>query len=269
MTILVAEMGINHQGEYEILDSMIRFSLCNTDYAKVQVKTPELSVPQGEWDKPKKTPWRETIPYIEYKKKMEIDPSVIAKHPEIDRIFPSVWDIEALERWKPKSRYIKIPSAKLTDLDLCKKVGKRLDSSQHPILSCGMSTIDQIADAVDHINNDKLILMACVSAYPLNDTQANLGRINTLKRMFPNVTVGYSSHHPDWEVAFLASMVGAEMVEVHFTLSRSMVGTDHKSSLDESGLVSLSQSLKRTKVLMGNGKQEVLECERPAMEKLR
>lgn len=160
----------------------------------------------------------------------------------------------------------KIASACLTHAGLL----KRARSNGKPvILSTGGSTMEQIEKAVEILGREDLIILHCVANYPCLDEEINLEVINTLKRRFKGVPIGYSGHEKDILPSLIAVAMGANMVERHITLDSEMPGSDHSASLEPGELKLLIQEIRRIEVIRGDGIKRVLSSEEPVMKKLR
>ena len=269
--ILVAELGINHQGNFDTLCAMADMFLFFADYVKTQVRNPRICVPKDQWDKPKfwNNQW---MTYIEYKEMMEFSE---AQYDVFDdpmmfrgRWFPSVWDMPSLELVsKYDLPYIKIPSAKITDLELVSEAAKLFPI----VLSTGMSSWAQIREAVETANkiSDDVTILHCTSTYPVTDNEVNLKVMESLREFFPMNTIGFSSHSPSPYPAIYSAVLGAEFIEVHATLDRTSIGSDHAASIEPKGFELIARELKRIPELMGDGVKRVYESELEPMKKLR
>ena len=265
---LVAELGINHNGSYAQLQGMADEALKYFGYVKTQMRTPELCVPKPQWNKPKK--WNGvTMTYLEYKKLMEFDEH---QYDVFDAEFkgswfPSVWDLPSLQR---ASRYdlpyIKIPSAMVTNLELIAEAAKLFPI----VISTGMSNWYQITKAYDTAvrYNKNVTMLHCTSTYPTADNEVNLQAIRTLKDYFYS-PVGFSSHSKSPYPAIYSMFYGAEFIEVHFTLDRTLPGTDQSASLELPGLELIARETSRIATLHGDGEIKVYESELEPMRKLR
>ncbi len=268
---VIAEIGINHNGELETAKKLIRTAAeAGCDAVKFQKRTPEICVPKDQWDKMRETPWG-YISYIDYKKKMEFGP---AEYKEIDQLckelgilwFASCWDEESvafMEQFNPPCH--KVASASLTDrglLESLKKTGKPI------ILSTGMSSVAQIDKAVEVLGKDNLVLMHTVSTYPAEHHHLNLNAVQTLADRY-EVPVGYSGHEKGVVPSVVATALGACAVERHITLDRTMWGTDQAASLEPKGLKMLVKEIRILEQALGDGVKRVLAEEVPIAEKLR
>ncbi len=160
----------------------------------------------------------------------------------------------------------KIASPCLTHADLLKRVRS---NGKPVILSTGGSTIEQIEKAVNILGREDLIILYCVANYPCKDYEINLLVIETLKRKFAGVPIGYSGHETGILPSVAAAAMGACLVERHITLSKNMPGTDHKASLEPQAFGQMVNEIRRFETIRGDGIKRVLPSEIPIMEKLR
>ena len=270
-TYVIAEIGINHNGDIEIAEKMIRAAKeAGVDAVKFQKRTPLLCVPPEERSKMRETPWG-YITYLEYREHVEFGQKEYAR---IDALckelgidwFASVWDEEAidfLEQFDPIA--YKVPSASLTDTGLIDK----LNSTGRPIiLSTGMSTMEQIRASVAHFDMNNLALTHATSAYPCDPSELNLRMVETLTKEF-DCPVGYSGHEVGLIPSVVAVGLGASIVERHFTLDRSMWGTDQSASVEPGGMERLVKYIRVTEQALGDGVKKVYDSELPSLKKLR
>lgn len=148
----------------------------------------------------------------------------------------------------------KIASLNLVYYDLLKRVAQ----TKKPIfLSTGMGTLDEIHRALRTIRaegNNKIILLYCTSLYPPESEELDLRTIETFKKKF-NVIVGFSDHTPEITPALAAVALGAKVIEKHFTLDRSQIGTDHKVSLEPAELKEMVKEIRKLEKMLGSGKK--------------
>ena len=270
-TYIIAEIGINHNGDLETAKKLIDVAvLAGCDAVKFQKRTPELCVPRDQWDIPRESPWG-CLSYIEYKKRIEFGPE---EYKEIDRYcsekgiawFASCWDepsVDFIEQFNPAC--YKIASASLTDDNLLKHINER---GRPMILSTGMSTMDEIRHAVSILDKDRLLIAHCTSTYPCKPEQLNLRVIQTLKQEF-NCPVGYSGHEVGLQTTLAAVVLGACFVERHITLDRAMWGSDHAASVEPGGLTRLVRDIRVIEAGMGDGGKQGYDDEIPIRKKLR
>jgi N-acetylneuraminate synthase len=268
---IVAEIGINHNGDLDIAKDMILTAKeIGVDAVKLQKRTPELCVPKEQRDIMRETPWG-YISYLEYRERVEFNRE---QYQEIDNLckelnldwFVSVWDelsVDFMEAFDPIC--YKLPSAVLTDHSLLSKVRA---TGRPMILSTGMSTSEQIKDAVEAIGLDDLIITHSTSSYPCDPHELNLKMIPTLKEQYP-CPIGYSGHEVGLITSVVAASMGACLVERHFTLDRSMWGGDQSASVEPGGFRLLVKYVRVTEMALGDGVKRVYESEQSSLKKLR
>lgn len=269
---IIGEIGINHNGDLEIAKKMIegaKHAGCNA--VKFQKRTPELCVPKDQWNLERDTPWGR-ITYLEYRHKVEFGEK---EYEEIDRYckelgimwFASCWDepsVDFIEQFNPP--LYKTPSASLTDFELLKK-HKALNK---PIMmSTGMSTMEQIEAAVNFFGTDNLLLAHATSSYPCKNEELNLRMIETLRKKYPAIPIGYSGHEVGLAPTWAAVALGACFVERHITLDRAMWGTDQAASVEIGGLQRLVSNIRDIEIALGDGIKKVYESEKSQIQKLR
>lgn len=268
---IIAEIGINHNGDVNIAKKLIDVAVwtgCNA--VKFQKRTPELAVPPDQRNKMRETPWG-YITYMEYRYKVEFG---YEEYQEIDRYcrekgitwFTSCWDeqsVDFIEQFKPAC--YKIASASLTD----NKLLQHLRSTGRPlILSTGMSTQEQIKGAVNLLGIDNLAIMHTTSTYPCPPEQLNLQMIASLREQF-ECPIGYSGHEAGLPTTVAAVALGASLIERHITLDRTMWGSDQAASIEPGGLERLVKYIRVVEQAMGDGVKKVYDDEVTAMKKLR
>ena len=271
---MIAEIGINHNGSLDIAKKLIDAAFaCNWHCVKFQKRSPDLCVPEDQKNILRDTPWGR-ITYLEYKYKVEFDHkeySYIDKYCKEKPICwtASVWDIPSLEFILTyEIPFIKIPSAKLTEHELLKLASQ---SGKPVILSTGMSTIEEVDEAVEilekHSKGD-YVLMHTNSAYPAPTDELNLRVINFLRERY-HCIIGYSGHEYDLEPSVLAVSLGAKIIERHITLDHNMWGTDQEASLEVHAMDLLCKRLKNIEEILGDGIKRVNKSEMESRKKLR
>lgn len=268
---VIAEIGINHNGDIEIAKQLMDVAVdAGCDAVKFQKRTPEICVPEDQKSIPRETPWG-TMTYFEYKKRIEFEQ---AEYEQIDAYakkigiawFASPWDVPSvdfLEEFNVPCQ--KIASACLTDTELLTAIN---ENSTTTILSTGMSSLEEIDTAVSMLNNVPLAIAQATSTYPAEASELNLRVIQTFSEKY-KVPVGYSGHERGLQVTIAAVALGATFVERHITLDRSMWGTDHSASLEPEGLKKLVRDIRIIELALGDGKKKVYESEIPIRAKLR
>lgn len=269
---IIAEIGINHNGDIEIAKQMIDAAVhAGVDAVKFQKRTPQVATPPDQQGQIRETPWG-YLTYLEYRHKVEFNEK---QYREIDRYcrkkgipwMVSVWDepsVDFMEKFDTPA--YKIPSASLTDHNLlryARATGKPL------IISTGMSTMRQIHRAVNVVGEDKLVIMHCTSTYPCEPEELNLKMIQTLRKEFPHNPIGYSGHEVGLVPSAVAVSLGACMVERHLTLDRAMWGSDQAASVEPGGFERLVKYIRVSEASLGDGVKRVYESEKASLKKLR
>lgn len=271
-SFIIAEIGINHNGDIEICKKLIDAAVeSGCDAVKFQKRTPEICVPEDQKSKIRQTPWGQ-MTYIEYKERIEFGEEefkIIDEYCKEKDIlwFASCWDVpsvEFIEKFNPPA--YKAASASLTDLELLKAMK---DTGKPLMISSGMSTMDEIEKAVEFLGQDKLLLAHSTSAYPCPVEELNLKMVPTLKAKYPELPIGYSGHETGLTTTVTAVALGATFVERHFTLDRAMWGTDHPASMEPVGMRRLVRDIRDVEVALGDGIKKVYESEKGARAKLR
>lgn len=269
---VIAELGINHNGSLEITKRMIDGAvLAGCDAVKFQKRTPEVCVPKDQWLIERDTPWGR-MTYIDYRHKMEFGAKEFG---EIDKYcrernilwFASAWDepaVDFMEQFEPPC--YKAASASLTDLGLLKAMK---DTGRPLMISTGMSTMQEIEAAVTHVGQDNLCVAHSTSSYPCPVEDINLEMINTLKRKYPDVPIGYSGHEVGLAPTWAAVAMGATFIERHLTLDRAMWGTDQAASVEVTGFCKLVGNLRDIEKARGDGVKKIYQGELGPRAKLR
>jgi N-acetylneuraminate synthase len=269
---IIAEIGINHNGDVGITKDLIRVAKeagCNA--VKFQKRTLELVYSSEELDKPRESPWgttnRQQKEGLEFGQQEYEQIGDCCKKLGIEW-FASAWDVESqlfLQQFDLK--YNKIASAMMVDLDLLRIVAAE---GRHTFISTGMSTLEEIDCAVEIFKKSgcPFEVMHCVSTYPMEDTDANLNCISTLRDRY-SCDVGYSGHEVGLAVSYGAAALGITSLERHITLDRSMYGSDQSASIEPPALRNLVGAVRKIENAMGDGKKHILNSEVPIAKKLR
>ncbi len=268
---IVAEVGINHNGLLEIAKRLIDVAVtAGCDAVKFQKRNPEKAVPSEYRDVMRETPWG-LISYLEYRYRVEFGEREYA---EIDRYcrergiawFASCWDedsVDFIEQFKPVC--YKVASATLTNHAL---LGRMRLTGRPLILSTGMSTLDEIHEAVSLLGTENLIVAHSTSTYPCPPEELNLRMIQTLQSLY-DCPVGYSGHEVGLQTTFAAVVLGASLVERHLTLDRAMWGSDQAASVEPGGMIRLVRDIRVIEKALGDGQKKVYASEMKARERLR
>lgn len=267
---MVAEIGINHNGNVEIAKKLIdTAALAGCDAVKFQKRTVEVVYTPEELNKPRENPFGPTNGDL--KRGLEFG---YEQYEAIDRYcrekdilwYASCWDeasVNFMERFNPPC--YKIASASLTDDDLLRHHRR---CSRPIIISTGMSTLEQIDHAVDVLGTHDLIILHCTSTYPSSVEELNLQAIQTLRERY-DVPIGYSGHEVGLATSVAAAALGACMIERHITLDRAMWGSDQAASIEPQGIWRLVKDVRAIQKAMGDGKKCLYPSEVPVMNKLR
>ena len=269
---MIAEIGINHNGSLEVAKKMIEGAFtAGANAVKFQKRTPEACVPKDQWNIERDTPWGR-MTYIDYRRKVEF---TAVQYSDIDQYckelgidwFASCWDepsVDFMEQFSPV--LYKAASASLTDLPLLKK----MKSTGRPlIISTGMSTMQEIEDAVEALGTENLLIAHSTSAYPCTLDQLNLRMIQTLQDRYPTVPIGYSGHETGLMPTCAAVTLGACFIERHITIDRAMWGTDQAASVEIVGLERLMRNIRDIELSLGDGVKKVYDSELSSRKKLR
>jgi N-acetylneuraminate synthase len=270
-TYVIAEIGINHNGDVDIAKQLVDVAVvAGCDAVKFQKRTPELCVPPEQRDVMRETPWG-LMTYLDYRYRVEFG---LAEYVELDLYckergidwFVSPWDppsVEFVEQFDPPC--YKVASASLTDdelIDTLRATGRPL------IVSTGMSTMDEIRRAVERIPRDRLLVAHSTSTYPCKPDELNLRMLDTLRDEF-DCPVGYSGHEVGLQTTVVAVALGASFVERHITLDRAMWGSDQAASIEPGGLIRLVRDIRVVEAALGDGVKRVYDSELPVRARLR
>ena len=267
---MVAELGINHNGDIEVCKKMIDMVI-NTgwDAVKFQKRTIDRVYSREKLEKPRESPFGTTNGDL--KRGLEFEEehyNEIARYCKQKGImwFGSAWDedsVDFLESFNVPCH--KVASAMLTHKNFLKK----LRETEKPIiLSTGMSSFEQMGKAVDILGEDDLIILHCTSTYPTAEHEHNINFIKNLRKYF-NCPIGYSGHGVGIWPTIIAAAHGACVLERHITLDRAMFGSDQSASLERKGMEIISELSKLIPKYLGDGKKRIYESEKPIIEKLR
>lgn len=269
---VIAEIGINHNGDTDLAKRLIDVAVdAGCEAVKFQKRTIDVVYSAEELARPRESPFGNTNGDLKRGLEFGLD-----QYKEIDRYcrdkkiqwFASCWDeasVDFINQFDVPC--YKIASACLTDDNLLRytreKAGKR------PILlATGLSTLAEVDHAVETLGKENLLVFHCVGTYPAHYEELNLRTIQTLRQRY-NVPVGYSGHETGLPSSVAAVVLGANSVERHITLDRSMWGSDHAASLEPNGIHRLLRDIRLVESALGDGEKRILEREVPIMKKLR
>ena len=267
---LVAEIGINHNGDLDLAKQLIDVAVsAGCDAVKFQKRTVDVVYSDEELARPRESPFGVTNGDLKRRLEFSQEQSdQIDAHCRLRDIawFASPWDeasVDFLEGFAVPC--YKVASASLTDDHLL----AHMRSTGKPIiLSTGMSPLAQIARAVEVLGRDQLVILHATSTYPAKYEELNLRVIPMLAQRF-GVPVGYSGHETGIASSVAAVAIGACMVERHLTLDRAMWGSDQAASLEPNGMTRVARDIRLVEAALGDGQKRVLDTEVPIMQKLR
>ena len=271
-TFIIAEIGINHNGDIDIAKQLIDWAaLSGADAVKFQKRTVEKMYSKEELDRHRESPWgttnREQKMGLEFGKEEYDEIDSYCKEKGIEW-FASAWDTDSqLFLRQYDLRYNKVASAMLTNMELLNMIA---DEGKYTFVSTGMSTMDEIDAAVDLFRKKDcpFELVHCNSTYPMKNEDANLEMINTLRKRY-GCKVGYSGHETGRIVSFAAAVMGASSIERHITLDRAMYGSDQAASLEVQDFHKLVKEIRTIPGIVGTGKKNLTDAELSVRKKLR
>src|SRR3569832_1691576 len=252
---VIAEIGNNHQGDLKTALNMIKVAAgMGVNAVKFQKRDNKALFTQAMYNKPYENENSYGATYGEHRDDLDFIVTPF-DHPSVD--FLEKVDIAAY----------KIASADITNVPLLEYVAK---TGKPMFVSTGAATLDEIRLAYDTISkhNGQVCILHCTAGYPTEYENLNLRVITTLRETFPEAVIGYSGHDYGILAPSVAYMLGATVVEKHNTLNRSWKGTDHKFSLEPTGLHKMVRDLRRIDLSLGNGKKEIQKFEVDARKKM-
>ena len=267
---VIAEIGINHNGDLDIAKKLISLAhAAGCDAVKFQKRTVDVVYTAAELATPRENPFGPTNGDL--KRGLEFGKDA---YDEIDAYckevkmpwFASCWDeasVDFIDQYNPPC--YKIASASLTDDKLLKHTRAK---GKPIIMSTGMSTMEQVEHAVEVLGTKDLILLHTCSTYPSKYTELNLRVMKTLRDKF-GVPVGYSGHESGLAPSVAAVAIGACAIERHITIDRAMWGSDQAASVGPSGLTQLVRDIRLVETSMGSPEKQLIPTEVPIAKKLR
>jgi N-acetylneuraminate synthase len=269
---VIAEIGLNHNGDVEIAKRLIDVAADSGAQAvKFQKRTPAISTPEHMKGTPRETPWG-TMTYLEYRYRVEFDREQYIEIGDYATMrglswFASPWDEEAVAFLEDLDVVAhKVASASVTDIAMLAALAR---TGKPVILSTGMSTLEQVDRAVEVLGTENLVILHATSTYPLPPEEANIRMITTLQARYEGVPIGYSGHERGLQISIGAVALGAVAVERHITLDRTMWGSDHAASLEPVGFEHLVRDIRVLGEAMGDGIKRIYPGELAPLAKLR
>ncbi len=267
---IIAEIGINHNGDIDIAKKLIDLAkLSGCDAVKFQKRTIDVVYKPEDLAVPRESPFGHTNGDLKYGLEFEFE-----EYKEIDRYckekripwFASCWDeasVDFIDQFDVPC--YKIASACLTDDALLRHTRSK---GRPIILSTGMSTLEQVDHAVEVLSKKDLVILHATSTYPANYDELNLSVIPVLRERY-GLPVGYSGHETGIPSSVAVVALGACVVERHITLDRAMRGSDQAASLGPGGIIKMVSGIRITEMAMGDSVKRVIEREVPIIKKLR
>jgi N-acetylneuraminate synthase len=269
---VIAEIGLNHNGDVEIAKELIDVAAdAGAQAVKFQKRTPAISTPEHMKNTPRETPWG-TMTYLEYRYRVEFDREQYIEIGDYATMrglswFASPWDEQAVDFLEDLDVVAhKVASASVTDIAMLEALAR---TGKPIILSTGMSTLEQIDRAVEILGTERLVILHATSTYPLPPEEANIRMITTLQHRYPGVPIGYSGHERGLQISIGAVALGAVAVERHITLDRTMWGSDHAASLEPVGFDHLVRDIRVLGEALGDGVKRIYPGELAPLAKLR
>lgn len=269
MTYIIAEIGINHNGDIDLAKELIdQAKSAGCHAVKFQKRTIDLVYTKEELDTYRESPWgttnREQKEGLEFSLEQYKDLEHYTTSKNLDFIV-SCWDTQSIDDIEETCnvKYHKVASALVTDKEFLEK----LNATGKPIiLSVGMCDESRVKAAVDILDNVEYIL-ACTSTYPTIAEEVNLAHITTLKSKYPNIKVGFSNHYNGADACIGAVALGAQCIEFHITKNRTMYGSDQSASIQNAS--KLTDGIRKMELMLGTGVKNILQSETPIASKLR
>jgi N-acetylneuraminate synthase len=267
---VIAEIGINHNGDLDLAKRLISVAItAGCDAVKFQKRTVDLVYTPAELAQPRESPFGTTNADLKHALEFGYE-----EYRELDDFcrrvkmpwFASPWDepsVDFLAQFDLPC--FKIASASLTDDHLLRHIRA---TGKPVLLSTGMSTMDEIDHAVNVLGRKDLVILHACSTYPAYYEELNLRVITKLQERF-RVPIGYSGHESGISSSVAATVMGACIVERHITVDRAMWGSDQAASLEPNGVLRLVRDIRLVEQSMGDGVKKVYEREFPIRKKLR
>lgn len=271
MPVLVAECGINHNGDIELAKKLIDIAVAGgCQFVKFQKRTIDAVYTPEELAAQRESPWGTT--FRQQKEGLEFDK---AEYALIDAYckekgiawFASPWDVESVDFLEPfNCPFYKVASASLGNFPLL----RRLAETKRPlIVSTGMCSHAELDAALDVLGSEVQWLLACTSTYPTKAEDMNMNKIGALRAVYGDkFKIGFSNHSSGIMYVIMAAALGAEMIEFHITIDRSIYGSDQAASIEQPGVMKIKDWLTDMSKSWGKGQIECLEAEKGVRKKL-
>jgi sialic acid synthase len=271
---VIAEIGHNHQGNMETAKELFRAAKeCGVNAVKLQKRDNRTLYTREMFNKPYENENSFGATYGEHREHLEFGKG---EYKELQQFaselglafFATAFDFRSADFLEDlNSPAFKIASGDLRNIPLLKHVA----AFQKPmIVSTGGGMIDDVQRAYDAVMpiNTQLAMLQCTAGYPCAFEEMNLRVITTFREQFPDIVIGLSSHDNGIAMVVAAYVLGARVIEKHFTLNRAMKGTDHAFSLERGGMRRVVRDLQRTRVALGDGVKSTFPSERAPLLKM-
>ena len=273
-TFIIAEIGINHQGDVSIAKNLIQKAKeCGADAVKLQKRSISRILTKSglEMAYDNRNSFGKT--YGEHKIALELSEAdyheLNTYCKKMDIIFcASGWDEESIDFLDEMGiPFFKMASADLTNFPLLVHTAKK---NKPMILSTGMADMKMVQAAYSQVNqiNNQIAILQCTSTYPSAFSEVHLNVLQTFMKEFPDTVIGYSGHEQGIAISPVAVALGAKIIERHFTLDRTMKGGDHAASLEPQGFAKMVRDIRHIEEAMGSTEKKIQESEAPVFRKL-
>ncbi len=274
-TLIIAEVGVNHNGDMSLAKKLIEIAAsAGADLVKFQSFSADRLVTFSA----SKAKYQLSTEYVEETqhemlRKLELTESMhyeLLAHCKSHGIgfFSTGFDTQSIDLLiELGQNKFKIPSGELTNYPFLQYIGKL---NREVILSTGMSNFDEIGAALEVLESagtprSKITVLHCTTAYPVPIPEVNLLAMKKIQEKF-EVRVGYSDHTLGIEIPLAAVALGAQVIEKHFTIDRTLSGPDHKASLEPHELATMIQGIRRIELALGDGEKKLMPCEASNIE---
>lgn len=270
--MIIAEAGVNHNGNYRMAADMVRAAAkAGADYVKFQTAVPELVIssiaPKAEYQKETTGTEQSQLDMCRAIHLKLSDYAPLRQECQRQGIgfMSTPFDLVSIDTLEALDMdYYKIPSGEITNLPYLRKIASK---GRRVIMSTGMSTLQEIADAIavlesGGLSRSQITLLHCNTQYPTPYEDVNLAAMATLRQRF-GTAVGYSDHTRGIEVPIAATALGATVIEKHFTLSRQLPGPDHKASLEPDELAAMVSAIRHIEQAIGSPDKRPTASETP------
>lgn len=271
---IIAEIGINHQGDVNIAKQLIdEAKNCGANAVKFQKRSIHRILTKEGLEAPYDNRNSFGTTYGEHKKALELSEDdyreLVQYSNNLNVDFcASGWDEESIDFLDSlEIPFFKMASADLTNFPLLEYTAKK---NKPMILSTGMADMETVKNAIALVEsiNPQIAVLQCTSTYPTSFNELNLNVLKTYQTEFPNAVIGYSGHELGIAIPPVAVALGACIVERHFTLDRTMKGGDHSASLEPQGFSKMVRDIRHIEEAMGSFTKEIQDSEKPVFKKL-